>query len=226
MELQREALDIAEQIGSRRHCAIVRLHMGTILQIQGDTAGAMREIVNGMTVLWDLGALNYLTVPLERLAELVTASGDPIQAARFLGAATSLRASLGEQVPPSIEEARTAAIEVTRAATDEEAFAAAFAEGEAAPLEEIVREIERVQVLAEESGVDPVTQEVAQRTGLTLQEVRALRLFAAGRSNAEIAAELAISLPVATAQIGRLYTKLGVDSRAALTAIAFKHGLV
>ncbi|MEA2583594.1 MAG: hypothetical protein QOF33_1679, partial [Thermomicrobiales bacterium] len=30
----------------------------------------------------------------------------------------------------------------------------------------------------------------------------------------------------ATNHIGNLYTKLGVDSRAGVTAIAFKHGLI
>jgi DNA-binding NarL/FixJ family response regulator len=37
---------------------------------------------------------------------------------------------------------------------------------------------------------------------------------------------LAIPLPTVTTIVGNLYTKLGVDSRAGVTATAFKHGLV
>ena len=226
MAQQREALELAEQIGSRRHAALVHLQIGLIYQLEGDVGAAVRELTDGIAVLWELRALSYLTGPLEKLAELVTACGDPIQAARFLGAATALRTSLGEQAPPMIEQERAQAIEVTRAAASDEAFAAAFAEGEAAPLEAIIGEIEQARALADGTAVDPVDREVAERTGLTFQEVAVLRRFAAGRSNAEIAEELSVSLPIATALVGHLYTKLRADSRAALVAIAFKHGLV
>jgi DNA-binding NarL/FixJ family response regulator len=51
-------------------------------------------------------------------------------------------------------------------------------------------------------------------------------LFVAGHSDQVITDAHALSLQSATSHIGRLYTRIGVDSRAGVTAFAFKHGLV
>ena len=69
-------------------------------------------------------------------------------------------------------------------------------------------------------------EEIQELTGLNARELEVLRLFVAGRSKQEIADALDLNLSVAVAHIGQLYTKIGVDSRAGVTAFAFKHGLV
>ena len=61
--------------------------------------------------------------------------------------------------------------------------------------------------------------------GLTAREVEILRLVAAGQSNKEIAATLALSIRTVERHITNLYTKIDARGRADATAYALRHGL-
>ena len=63
-------------------------------------------------------------------------------------------------------------------------------------------------------------------TGLTGRELEVLRLVAAGKTNRAIAGELVISEKTVARHVSNIFTKLGLSSRAAATAHAYKHGLV
>ncbi len=52
------------------------------------------------------------------------------------------------------------------------------------------------------------------------QEQRVLRLLAAGRSNAEIASELVVSINTIRTHVQSIYRKLGVNNRSAAGALA------
>jgi ATP/maltotriose-dependent transcriptional regulator MalT len=62
--------------------------------------------------------------------------------------------------------------------------------------------------------------------GLTAREVEVLRLVATGMSNRAIATELVISEKTVARHMSNIFTKLGLASRSAATAYAYKHGLV
>ena len=62
--------------------------------------------------------------------------------------------------------------------------------------------------------------------GLTAREVEVLRLVATGRTNRVIAAELFLSEKTVARHLSNIFTKLGVSSRAAATAYAYRHDLV
>jgi ATP/maltotriose-dependent transcriptional regulator MalT len=62
--------------------------------------------------------------------------------------------------------------------------------------------------------------------GLTTRELEILRVLATGKSNREIAAALTISDHTVRRHVQNIFAKLGVSSRAAATAFAFRHGLV
>jgi DNA-binding NarL/FixJ family response regulator len=53
-----------------------------------------------------------------------------------------------------------------------------------------------------------------------------LRLVATGRTNRAIAAELFISEKTVARHLSNIFTKLGVSSRSAATAYAYRHDLV
>jgi DNA-binding CsgD family transcriptional regulator len=61
---------------------------------------------------------------------------------------------------------------------------------------------------------------------LTSREVEVLTLLASGSTNQEIATELYLAVRTIDRHVSNILTKLGVSSRTAATAYAFKHGLV
>jgi ATP/maltotriose-dependent transcriptional regulator MalT len=63
-------------------------------------------------------------------------------------------------------------------------------------------------------------------TALTAREREVLTLVAAGRTNRDVAAELVISEHTVARHVQNIFTKLGVSSRAAATAFAYRHDLV
>ena len=62
--------------------------------------------------------------------------------------------------------------------------------------------------------------------GLTSRELEVMTLLAAGHTNQEIATELFLAVKTIDRHVSNILTKLGVSSRTAATAYAFKHGLV
>jgi len=66
----------------------------------------------------------------------------------------------------------------------------------------------------------------ARPAGLTGREVEVLGLVASGRSNRDIAEKLVISDKTVARHVSNIFVKLGVSSRSAATAYAFRHDLV
>ena len=68
----------------------------------------------------------------------------------------------------------------------------------------------------------PASRPSPDRLGLTAREFEVLRLVAAGRSNAEIAAELFIAAKTASVHVSNILAKLGVSSRGEAAAAAHR----
>jgi len=62
--------------------------------------------------------------------------------------------------------------------------------------------------------------------GLTGREIQVLRLVAAGKTNRAIASDLTLAPKTVDRHVTNILGKLGVSSRAAATAYAYKHGLI
>ena len=63
-------------------------------------------------------------------------------------------------------------------------------------------------------------------SALTQRELGVLKLVATGRTNRQIGAELALSEKTIDRHVSNIFAKLGVPSRAAATAFAFRHRLL
>ena len=61
---------------------------------------------------------------------------------------------------------------------------------------------------------------------LSAREIEVLSLIAAGKSNRQIAAALVISERTVARHVSNIFSKLGVSSRAAATALALKQQLI
>jgi DNA-binding CsgD family transcriptional regulator len=66
----------------------------------------------------------------------------------------------------------------------------------------------------------------ASRHGLTARELQVLRLLATGKTNHAIASDLVLAEKTVDRHVSNIYAKLGVSSRAAATAHAFRQGLL
>jgi len=80
--------------------------------------------------------------------------------------------------------------------------------------------------LARTDVPDGAVVDIGSRSGLTARELEVLRLVAAGRSNAQIAEALFISVPTVKRHLTNVLAKLGLPSRSAATAYAHTHALV
>jgi DNA-binding CsgD family transcriptional regulator len=107
--------------------------------------------------------------------------------------------------------------------------AAAAADGHAPMLAQVRQLAERTRIpLHPPAGVIPETPAPAQPRayGLTTRELAVLRLLAAGRTNAQIGAELYISPKTAGVHVSSILRKLGVSGRVQAAALAERAGLL
>jgi DNA-binding CsgD family transcriptional regulator len=108
--------------------------------------------------------------------------------------------------------------------------AAAAADGHAPLLAQVrlLAERARIPLRPQAAGAShtPPPEQAPARYGLTGRELAVLRLLAAGRSNAQIGAELYISPSTASVHVTSILRKLGVSSRVQAAALAERAGLL
>ena len=87
---------------------------------------------------------------------------------------------------------------------------------------------ERLGAAPDLARIDSLTKSVASGNAhrLTLREMQVLRLVAAGKTNAAVAAELFLSERTVERHLSNIFTKLDLSTRTAATAWAYKHGLI
>ncbi|SNR59703.1 transcriptional regulator, LuxR family [Haloechinothrix alba] len=96
-------------------------------------------------------------------------------------------------------------------------------------------ELDAARRVFEQLGAGPALTKAAELSGrsrasapggLTAREVDVLRLVATGASNREVADRLVLSEKTVARHLSNIFAKLGVASRAAATAYAYRHQLV
>jgi tetratricopeptide (TPR) repeat protein len=103
---------------------------------QGDAAGA-RSLCRQSLAIWRaLGDRLGIAGCLQELAVIGMAQGQARETARLLGAASLLREAMGVALPLSRRVEWEESVAAARAALGEQRFAAAWAEGRTAPLEQ------------------------------------------------------------------------------------------
>ena len=111
----------------------------------------------------------------------------------------------------------------------EQAFTAAWAEARTQTPEQALEASEQApkQASAPQSSASiSLPRAHAYPDGLTAREVEVLNLLAQGLTNKQIATRLVISLRTVTTHLSSIYSKTGVNTRAAATRYAIQHGLV
>ena len=135
--------------------------------------------------------------------------------------ATLLELEDKRTVPPAAEAEYERYLAIARPHLDEATLNAAWEEGKAMSFEQAIE-----YALAEQIAVPlPMVTPPHDPNALTPREVEVLRWVAAGLSNAQVAGKLVISPRTVNTHLSSIYSKLGVNSRSAVTRYAVEHKL-
>ena len=210
-----ESLEILRAVGDRRTFGKVLWSLAEINADLGDDAAAAAQFEESLTLFIEFGDRWFCGVVLESAAFLAASIGDDERAVSILGAADAIWTALGVPLMTRFRERHDRVLGNARGRLGEGRFAVAWEEGG------------RLQVGAavELVGVARARSAIEAPGGLTPREVEVLAMVATGRTDAEVAEHLVVSLRTVHAHLRSIYRKLDLHTRSAATRYALKHGL-
>lgn len=189
---------------------------------RGDQVQAARLFEETLAFWLDSDDGRGIAGTLAGIAGVANHRGQFQAAARLLGTAWGIAEALGVRyLAHHVHAERVQA--ATRTHLGEEAFALAWTQGWALPMEQAVVEARRV--LALPAPMRPSAGSAPLRL-LSPRETDVLRLLVRGHSDREIGAALQVSPRTVQTHVASLFAKFGVDSRVEVTALAIRRGLV
>jgi non-specific serine/threonine protein kinase len=215
--------------------ATVLANLAEIARDRGDVARAAGLYRESLELCWDQRDQWGLVEALVGLADIAGARGQAEAAVRLFGAADAVGEAIGLSLQPYVRARHDRALGAAKAALGADAFAAAWTAGRSLPLAHAVAEATAVSrggapaapgAASRPPVVAPEPPPVGGTAGLTPRELEVLRLLAEGRSSREMADALFISHRTATTHVANILGKLGVDTRAAAVALAYRRGMV
>jgi predicted ATPase/DNA-binding CsgD family transcriptional regulator len=209
--------------------------LGHVARAQGQLARAATCYRESIAHAPILRFISVTASTLEGLAGVIGTLGRVADAAQLFGAVAAFRESSGTPLPPIERAAYEHEVAAVRAQMGEAAFAAAWAAGQAMPLEQasdaalhLPLEEPRAQRETEEPSQGPGSaRAMPDRLGpLTPRERQVLALLAQGATNRAIAEALVIAERTAEIHVSNILGKLGLTSRTQAAAYALAQGLV
>jgi predicted ATPase/DNA-binding CsgD family transcriptional regulator len=167
----------------------------------------------------DFPSLTVLGVVPASVAAIAAAWGQPVRAARLLGAAEQILADFSGVFGQTMEQHHLQ--EIRRAIGADPGFEAALAVGRTLSRAGIIEEIAALR--ATRPGA---TNGALPANRLSPREHQVLNLLAFGRSDREIADELFLSVRTVEAHVAHILTKLGVRTRGAAVQAATLAGML
>jgi predicted ATPase/class 3 adenylate cyclase/DNA-binding CsgD family transcriptional regulator len=204
---------VQDRVGNQHAGAMLEQRAAALARVQGEIVDAEQIIHRAMDTQHENGYRADVATSLEMLAGILITTQRATDAARLAGAAQAERDRLGfrMRIPPE-REIYAADLATVEQALGVEAFAQAFAEGEAMSLDEAVAYAQRSRGRRGRPafGWDSLTP--------TEQDVVALVID--GCTNVEIAQRLLMSRETVKTHLSHVYAKLQVRTRAQLAALA------
>jgi len=193
-------------------------NLGWVVLEQGDFGEARALFLDALAIGRDvLGGRARLAIPLEGLAQVAAATGDPERAYLLAGAAWTLRETYATPPAPTEQWQLERSLQRARAAMGERAAADAWASGRALNAEQAIAEALATPATAtSQSGVAGHASDA-----LTPREREVAALIGQGLSTHELAEHLVIAEATARVHIEHILAKLGLHSRTQLAIWAF-----
>lgn len=177
-----------------------------------DAPAARSQHLDALVIRLQYGLRSGYADSLDALAELAADAGDRQDAVMLLATSEAGRRAMGYPRPPIDRPHYETLLASLRAAMGEEAFAAAWREGEIRPLDDVVAALTR--------GRGPRHRPGTGWDSLTPTELDVVRLIRQGLSNPEIAARLYVSRSTVKAHLAHIYAKVGATNRTELASAA------
>jgi len=223
--LHEEAVRIRRKDQDGGTLAISLANLGWALGEGSDLERAASLLRESVEIRWIRGERRALAEALAISAKIAAASGVSDTAARLLGGAQRL-IDTGFRLPPALEREMESVARILRKSMGQALYEAAFASSRIIPLDNIVREAliyyQSARNVAASAPSLPRTSDIS----LTPREKEVLQLIAEGKSDKEVADALFISRSTVARHVANIFLKIGVNSRTAATAHAFRQGLV
>jgi tetratricopeptide (TPR) repeat protein len=137
--LYEESLSLFRELGAKTKACLPLAYLGLLVHRQANDERAATLLREGLALARDQGSHWGRAECLEGLAALRVAPGRWQQAAMLFGAAAAQREALGTPLPMPLHAFYyDQTLTILRGSLGEEAFAAAWAEGRALPLDEAI----------------------------------------------------------------------------------------
>jgi predicted ATPase/DNA-binding CsgD family transcriptional regulator len=223
IRLLEDALETARAAGDAWNPADALYNLGLVHLAAGEGAAAQARLMEAVRRNAEFDDRWALARCIEALGVLHVGDGAGAErGVRLLGAAETIRRSVGVEPRVDERERHRAAVELSRRVLGAEAFARAWADGAALAAAEVVD-----LAVAPVAGARPAQPARADLPGgLSEREREVVALIARGLTSREIAERLVISVKTADTHASHVRDKLNLRSRAEIAAWAVHHGLV
>jgi ATP/maltotriose-dependent transcriptional regulator MalT len=138
--LLEESLALYRKHGYVQYIAWALHSLGSVALLQGNNDHAAALCVESLTMGRKVGDRYIIAWCLEDVAGVAMVQGDPLHSALLMGAAEGLRTAIGARLLAFDRVRYERTVAAVRAALDTVAFAAAWAAGQALPLEQAIAE--------------------------------------------------------------------------------------
>jgi non-specific serine/threonine protein kinase len=220
-DMLQQSLDLARRLGHKWQIAIALGSLGWMALRRGDFKEMKRSLAESLAVRIETGDKGGTAWCLEKLAEANSLQSHYKSAVVIFGAASALRAHAEAMMDGADRPEYERMITKLRTELGEEAFRAAWVEGEGLPLETVVDYALHETELAGDSARD----EKEKFGGLTGREREVAVWIAKGKSNREIAEAMTVGAKTVETYVTRILDKLGFDSRVQIATWAMENGL-
>jgi DNA-binding CsgD family transcriptional regulator len=229
------ALALCRQRGAPANPLVIVLNeLGRLACLEGNVVEAGHHFGESLRICWSSFNLWSLPKALEGLACVAVLSSKPKHAAHLIAAASALRERTGAPVMVADRGYYEQIVQRSRERLSPAEFAAAWDEGRALPLDDVVAEA--MDLADEQANLAEPGETASGRSSdssdgdgedfsLSPREREVLRLIAAGHSNADVAQVLFISPRTVSTHAAHILGKLGLTTRAELIAFAHRQGL-
>jgi DNA-binding NarL/FixJ family response regulator len=230
-----EALMLCRTLGDRSHIALLLNNLARLDRDRQDWQRATARCAESLALYRELGDMHGLATVLSNLAVIAERRGAWEQAARLHGAIEAIVETVGSaglSLSPIERAACDASVAAARAELGDRAFAAAVAEGRAAPPEQVAEAVlaaGAVEPAARAEGAPPKPSPPApgrNASPLTRREREVAALVARGWTDRQVAEALVVTEGTVGVHLTNIFSKLDLHSRAQLAVWAAEHGLL